>query len=304
MPATYTTNFNLSKDSEDDRYDVTRVNSNTDIIDAQLARSAIKLTATGTEVTLTDMCGPYYAVTNDTDTDITVAETSGASFTYTVPVNQTVKVEYSSSDNYSEATTISLTATGNITATYFQTVKKYVDGIGTKKQDAEEGKGLSTNDFTNELKEHYDAAYTNAVKEFELVETIPISITGVSSISRSKNPGGTDYNYSQIAISVYTPNTSPAAGAIMFGVNGRRCFIYSTSAIAVNSARYTSAALLNASGMFIPVGAAGAEVEYGNASGLSSNGFFGKAAEPITDIAVSATIEYPVGTVIKIRAIK
>lgn len=41
-------------------------------------------------------------------------------------------------------------------------IKRYVDQVGNKKVDKVSGKGLSTNDLTNELKSNYDAGYSHS----------------------------------------------------------------------------------------------------------------------------------------------
>ena len=69
----------------------------------------------------------------------------------------------------------------------FQALITKVETLLTTKVNTEDGKGLSTNDLTNELKSHYDAAYTHsqaahAPSDAEKNALIQVSINGTNGV--------------------------------------------------------------------------------------------------------------------------
>lgn len=98
-----------------------------------------------------------------------------------------------------------ITNIGNNSLTYiFTLIKQYVTGVAAKKVDVIEGKGLSTNDLTTELKTNYDAAYTHSTKphapadaQANIIESIKVNGQAQAVTGKSVNlliESGSDNN--------------------------------------------------------------------------------------------------------------
>ncbi|MDO5558135.1 MAG: hypothetical protein Q4F95_00900 [Oscillospiraceae bacterium] len=152
-----TEKFKLKKPERTDALKISAINENTDFIDNQLARSTIMRTAEGTNFAFTDCTGPALTATNNTAAAVTVTLTYG---THTFDPSVVAAGGSKTWDiNSTDAVNVSITATDTITVDYYAHNKTYIDAIANIKQDAETGKGLSTNDLTDALKSNYDAAY-------------------------------------------------------------------------------------------------------------------------------------------------
>lgn len=121
-----------------------------------------------------------------------------------------------------------ITNIGNNSLTYiFTLIKQYVTGVASKKVDVVAGKGLSTNDLTNELKANYDAAYTHsttphapAEAQANVIESIKVNGVVQAVSNKAVNlviEAGSDNNFtSELKTQydmAYTHSQSPHAPA-------------------------------------------------------------------------------------------
>ena len=94
-----------------------------------------------------------------------------------------------------------------------------VEALRTDKVDKVEGKGLSTNDYTNKDKDILD----NLNKKFELIEQFTLT-EDVTQIYRNQKPNGEAYNFNDVIMTLNIPiieagSTEAYGGSFIYIVN-------------------------------------------------------------------------------------
>lgn len=116
-----TTDFlGFEKPSKDDRINIDVLNDNTDEIDKHFERTSIVLSVTDNNISV-DATGPYYTVTNN-NADTVQALLEGNSML--LDPGETFKMNKDATDTF----TLEVTCASDVTVTYFQRNKDYVDG--------------------------------------------------------------------------------------------------------------------------------------------------------------------------------
>ncbi len=113
--------LSLEKPAKEDRIKIDVLNDNTDKIDNQFKRNSIVLSTTGRNISVS-ATGPYYEVTNNTENAIQVLLEGTMSII--LDPGETQKA----TKNTAETFTLTASADVEITLTYFQRNKDYVDG--------------------------------------------------------------------------------------------------------------------------------------------------------------------------------
>lgn len=105
-------------------------------------------------------------------------------------------------------------------------VGNYVKEAVANKVDKIEGKGLSTNDYTNKDKDSLD----KLSKKFELVEQFTLT-EDVTQIYRSQKPNGESYNFNDVIMTLSIPiieaeSTETYGGTFMYVINSETDIAY------------------------------------------------------------------------------
>lgn len=151
----------LESPIENDYYDINVVNRNADKIDNHFARTSIVLSETGKNISV-DATGPYYTVTNNTEDSVQVLLEGTMSII--LDPGETQKVV----KNTAEIFSLTASCDSDITVTYFQCNKDYIDGSLTSalsdyydKSDMDDS-FLKTEDFGDLRNEKNSVACTSA----------------------------------------------------------------------------------------------------------------------------------------------
>ena len=113
--------LSLEKPAKEDRIKIDVLNDNTDKIDNHFKRNSIVLSATGRNISVS-ATGPYYEVTNNTENSVQVL--LEGTMNIILDPGETQKVYKNMTDTF----TLTASCTSDITVTYFQRNKDYVDG--------------------------------------------------------------------------------------------------------------------------------------------------------------------------------
>ena len=121
--------------------------------------------------------------------------------------------------NPKDGVTLDDTATGKSKIPSSWVVGQYVKESVANKVDKIEGKGLSTNDYTNEERDSLD----KLSKKFELVEQFTLT-EDVTQIYRNQKPNGEAYNFNDVIMTLNIPiieqgSTETYGGTFMYIVN-------------------------------------------------------------------------------------
>ena len=121
--------------------------------------------------------------------------------------------------NPKDGVTLDDTATGKSKIPSSWVVGQYVKESVANKVDKIEGKGLSTNDYTNEERDSLD----KLSKKFELVEQFTLT-EDVTQIYRNQKPNGEAYNFNDVIMTLSIPiieqgSTEAYGGTFMYIVN-------------------------------------------------------------------------------------
>ena len=142
-----TTDFlGFEKPSKDDRIKIDVLNDNTDKIDNHFKRNSIVLSKTGKNISV-DATGPYYTVTNNTEDSVQVLLEGTMSII--LDPGETQKAV----KNTAEVFNLTASCDSDITVTYFQRNKDYIDNSLTTNlsnyydKDNSDGRYLKLSDF-------------------------------------------------------------------------------------------------------------------------------------------------------------
>lgn len=141
-----TTDFlGFEKPSKDDRIKIDVLNDNTDKIDNHFKRNSIVLSTTGKNISV-DATGPYYTVTNNNADTVQVLLEGNSML---LDPGETFKMNKDATETF----TLEVTCASDVTVTYFQRNKDYIDNSLTTNlsnyydKDNSDGRYLQISDF-------------------------------------------------------------------------------------------------------------------------------------------------------------
>lgn len=141
-----TTDFlGFEKPSKDDRIKIDVLNDNTDKIDNHFKRNSIVLSTTGKNISV-DATGPYYTVTNNNADTVQVLLEGNSML---LDPGETFKMNKDATETF----TLEVTCASDVTVTYFQCNKDYIDNSLTTNlsnyydKDNSDGRYLQISDF-------------------------------------------------------------------------------------------------------------------------------------------------------------
>ena len=112
--------LSLEKPAKEDRINVDVLNDNTDKIDKHFERTSIVLSVTDNNISV-DATGPYYTVTNNNADTVQVLLEGNSML---LDPGETFKMNKDATETF----TLEVTCASDVTVTYFQRNKDYVDG--------------------------------------------------------------------------------------------------------------------------------------------------------------------------------
>ena len=112
--------LSLEKPAKEDRINVDVLNDNTDEIDKHFERTSIVLSVTDNNISV-DATGPYYTVTNNNADTVQVLLEGNSML---LDPGETFKMNKDATETF----TLTVSCASDVTVTYFQRNKDYVDG--------------------------------------------------------------------------------------------------------------------------------------------------------------------------------